>query len=145
MNPTPEKPTLKKARQAAAKKVARVSGVKDFISKEQRQELALARERGKKKPAFGKVDAFTAEIVARFGFEVYKAWNRGEISPQKMNAWISAERVREKAVRLETLNILVAAVAGANNPDKNGHTPKSLKAATKNLKKISNEIKEASR
>lgn len=143
MSQTPEKPTLQKARQVALKKVARVS---DFITKEQKEQLALARAKGQKKHIhFDNVDAISAEIVSRFGYDVYKAWNTEEISNKKMMAWIMAERTREKATRLEMLNIIVSAVAGANNAGKNGQAPKSLKAATKNLKRLATEIKEASK
>ena len=140
------KPTLKQARKVAEKKATKVYRPSDFISKEQKQKLELARAKGQKQHVnFDTVDAYSAEIVSRFGYDVYKAFNSGEISMKKMAAWISAERVREKTKMLSALNTIVAAVAGSNNPDKNGRAPKSLKAATKNLKTLSAEIKEASK
>lgn len=140
-------PTLKMAREAAAKKATvRASRPSDFLTKDQQFELALAREKGKRQHIhFSEVDAYVAEIIARFGYNAYKDWNAGLIKNETMARWIVAERTREKAKTAQMLNVIVSAVAGANNPTKNGQAPKSLKAATKNLKKISNEIKEASR
>lgn len=144
--PNPTRPTLKKAREVAIKKTTSVSGVADFLSKDQQNELKLARARGQKKHAkFDAIDAYAAEITARFGYETYLAWNSGKIANKKIASWIYAERTREKIQQLEVLNTLVSAIAGANNPDKSGHAPKSFKAATKNLKRIANEIREISK
>lgn len=141
-----DRPTLAKARQAVEKKTAKVYRPSDFLTKQQIDDVKLAKEKGVKRHIhFDSVDAYSAEIVARFGYDAYRAWNAGEITNKKMAAWISAERTREKSRRLESSHILVSAIAGANNPGKNGQAPKSLKAATKNLKRLSNEIKEATK
>ena len=55
-----------------------------------------------------------------------------------MAKYIQAERAREARNRLMIENIIVASVAGANNATKNGHPPKSLKAAIKMLKNEQN-------
>ena len=81
-----------------------------------------------------KIDAYIAEIIARFGYDTYVAWKNGEISEEYMIRYIEAERVRESRRDLKIESLIVASVAGANHPDKNGHLPKSLKNAIKIIK-----------
>lgn len=56
--------------------------------------------RRKKREKFGKTDAYVAEIIARFGYETYKARNADEIDDAKMIRLIEAERARERGVWL---------------------------------------------
>lgn len=123
--------TLKQAKKTAEEKTFRAS---DFLTQEQVEEVKKSNIRGKKKADFDEIDAFIAEILARFGYDAYVAWKFGEISEEKMLKYIKAERAREVKNRLMIENVIVASIAGANNPTKGGHMPKSLKTAIKILK-----------
>lgn len=123
--------TLKKARETAQVKAFRAS---DFLTDEQIDEVHESNAKGKKSAGFNEIDAYIAEIIARFGYETYVAWKFGEIGEEQMAKYIEAERARETRSRLMIENVIVASVAGANNPTKGGHMPKSLKSAIKMLK-----------
>ena len=119
-----------------AKKVAEVKNFRasDFLTKEEIDEVHESNIKGKKNTGFDKIDAYIAEIIARFGYDAYVAWKFGEIDEKHMAKYIQAERAREARNRLKIENIIVASVAGANNATKGGHPPKSLKTAIKMLK-----------
>ena len=123
--------TLKQAKEAAAVKTFRAS---DFLTKEELDEVHESNAKGKKNTGFDVIDAYIAEILARFGYDTYVAWKFGEIDEKHMAKYIQAERAREARNRLMIENIIVASVAGANNATKGGYPPKSLKAAIKMLK-----------
>lgn len=123
--------TLKKVQETARVKTSRVS---DFLTKEQIDEVHESNIKGKKKASFNEVDAYIAEIIARFGYDAFVAWKFGEIDENHMTKYIEAERAREARNRLTLENIIVASIAGANQPTKGGHAPKSLKMAIKMLK-----------
>lgn len=127
---TPEL-TLKKAKETAKVKSFRAS---DFLTDEEVEEVHTSNIKGKKRTSFDAIDAYIAEIIARFGYDTYVAWKFGEIDEAHMLKYIEAERAREARNRLMIENIIVASVAGANNPTKGGHMPKSLKTALKMLK-----------
>lgn len=122
---------LENVKETAKVKVSRAS---DFLTDEQIEEVHKSNARGAKKTKFSTVDAYIAEILSRFGYETYVAWKFGEISEENMLHFIQAERAREAQNRLTLENIIVASVAGANQPTKNGHAPKSLTTAIKMLK-----------
>ena len=121
--------TLSKARE-------RVSRVSDFLTDEEKDKLRKANARGKKdtKP-YDAIDAYTAEILGRFGYDTYLAWQSGVFPADKMNRMLAAERVREKSRLLTLEAIIISACAGANHPTKSGHSPKSLKTAINIFKK----------
>lgn len=123
--------TLDNAREAAKVKTFRAS---DFLTKEEMDEVHESNIKGKKNENFDVIDAYIAEILARFGYDTYVAWKFGEIDERHMMKYIEAERAREARNRLMVENVIVASVAGANNPTKGGHPPKSLKTAIKMLK-----------
>lgn len=123
--------TLNNVKKAAKVKTFRAS---DFLTEEQIEEVHESNIKGKKSATFDRIDAYIAEIIARFGYDTYVAWKFGEIDEVHMAKFIAAERAREARARLRLENIVVAAVAGANNPIKGGHAPKSLKTAIKMLK-----------
>lgn len=118
--------TLNKVKETAKVKNFRA---RDFLTDEQVEEVKAANIKGKKKSSFDAIDAYIAEIIARFGYDTFVAWKFGEISEIQMAKYIEAERSRDAMQRLMIENIIVASVAGANNPTKGGQTPKSLKAA----------------
>lgn len=105
----------------------------DFLSEEEQQQLHEANQKHKEK-AFDEVDAFCAEVLARFGFDTYKAWLSGFIEHEKMLRFIAAERAREDGLMLPLMGTILLANAGANNPGKNGHAPKSLRSAQELIK-----------
>lgn len=123
--------TLDNAKKAAKVKTFRAS---DFLTKEEMDEVHESNIKGKKNENFDVIDAYIAEILARFGYDTYVAWKFGEIDERHMMKYIEAERAREARNRLMIENVIVASVAGANNPTKGGHPPKSLKTAIKMLK-----------
>ena len=52
-----------------------------------------------------------------------------------MIRYVKAERAREIRRDLGLKSVIVASMAGANQPTKHGHAPRSLKTAIKMLKK----------
>lgn len=123
--------TLNKVKETAKEKTFRAS---DFLTQEQIEEVKESNIKGKKSVGFDEIDAYIAEIIARFGYDTYTAWKTGEIDESRMVKYIQAERVRDVKNRLALESLLVGAMAGANNHTKSGHTPKSLKAAFQILK-----------
>lgn len=131
--------TLKQAKEQVKVRNHRVS---DFLSGEQMSEIHANNAKvSQKRRKFNQVDAFIAEILSRFGWEVYQAWKSELISQDQIVRYIEAERARDARERLRLENLIVAAVAGANHPTKNGSAPKTLKAAFEILKNDSKEAK----
>ena len=123
--------TLNKVKQNAKVRNFRAS---DFLTEKELDEVHESNLKGKKTKGFDVIDAYIAEIIARFGYDTYVAWKFGEIGEEQMAKYIKAERARDVQNRLMIENIIVASMAGANNPTKSGHMPKSLKTAIKMLK-----------
>jgi len=132
--------TLNKVRETAKKREFRAS---DFLTQDQMDEVHRSNLNSKNSTKFDEIDAYIAEILARFGYDAYVAWKFGEIGEEQMAKLIMAERAREARNRLPLENIIVASMSGANNPTKGGHAPKSLKAAIKMLKHEENLAKGA--
>lgn len=136
---TPEL-TLKNIRESSklleAQKTFRVS---DFLTKEE-QEAKKKRKKRKKQPKrkFNTVDSKVAEIIARFGYEVYQKWDNYEIDDEKMERLLAAERAREKAYILPLESIVAHLVKDCIKRNKKEKKPKGPKEATKILK---NEVK----
>lgn len=122
---------------------ARVVRVSDFISNDKKIELKLAQEAraARKKRSFDDIDAYSGEILGRFGYDAWSAWQSGLIRADKMLKMVLAERARTKRELIGLESIILASVAGANNPTKHGHAPKSLKNAIKILKSEQNQAK----
>ena len=119
-----------------AKPVVRTVRVSDFLTSEQKAEIQKAREEktALKTRGFDEIDAYSAEILGRFGYEAWQAWQCGQIKAGKMARLVQAERARAKRELLGLEGLILAAVSGANNPTKGGHAPKSLKNAIKIFK-----------
>lgn len=134
---TDEQPTLAKIRKEALPETENLVRLSDFLSDQEKEELQASNLRGKaeQKP-YDDVDAFEAEMLARFGYQAYKAWLNGEFDEAQMARMIAAEREREKQLLAPILAMVYSANAGANNGDKNGHAPKSLRIAQDILQKI---------
>lgn len=111
------------------KSVERNVRVSDFLTKKQKVEIEQAREKkalqGDKR-GFDDIDAYSAEILARFGYDSWQAWQCGQIKQEKMVKMVLAERARDKQRLLGLEGLILAVGAGANNPTKSGHAPKSL-------------------
>lgn len=115
----------------------RKSGVSDFLTKEEQEEYKVVKTRSRrrrKQPKFGKVDAYMAEIIARFGYDTYKAWNADEIDDTKMIRMIEAERARERAAWLPIESLLRAVIQGGVPTFKPKKKPPIAKEVTKILK-----------
>lgn len=106
----------------------------DFLSESEQEQLreANAKPAVQIKP-YDEIDAFAAEILARFGWQTYQAWQGGEISTDKMLRYVAAERARAERDRLPLETLIFLSVAGSNHPGKNGKPPKSLASAHKLL------------
>lgn len=128
---TPDKLTLDNVKKTIKKHEYRAS---DFLTDKQMEEVHQSNIKGKKNNSFDAVDAYIAEILARFGYDAFVAWKFGEISEIQMAKYIEAERARDARNRLALENVIVTSVAGANNPAKGGHMPRSLKTAINILK-----------
>lgn len=116
--------------QNVTKKITQVREAKasDFLTNDEIAEIHESNIKGKKSLGFDEIDAYVAEIIARFGYDTYVAWKDGDISEERMVKLVQAERVRDVKNRLALESIIVGSMAGANNPV-HGHAPKSLKAA----------------
>lgn len=123
--------TLNSVRKSAKVKTYRAS---DFLTDQEVEEVRRSNLKGKKSPKFDQVDAYIAEILARFGYDSYMAWKNGDITEKDMAHYLLAERAREARLRYKLTSILVHAVAGANHRNKNGQLPKTLKIADELLK-----------
>lgn len=134
--------TLKNV-QKEAQSITRVHRVSEFLSNEQKIKLKLAQEDrvATRKRGFDAIDAYSAEILARFGYDTWMAWQNGQIRADKMLKMVLAERARAKRELLGLESIILASCAGANNPTKGGRIPKSLKNAIKILKSEQNQAK----
>ena len=119
----------------------RVFRASDYLSEKELEEIHKSNAKGKKivRP-FDDVDAFGAEILARFGWDSYQAWLCGEFDMDKALRFVAAERARDKQTIVHLEALILSAMAGANNPDSHGHMPKSLRQANDIFKK---EIKQA--
>lgn len=102
----------------------------DFLSQSEMDELHEANaNRGKIVKKYDEIDAFEAEILERFGWAAFQAYQNGVIAIEQMTRYIYASRARDAADRYALESLILAAVAGANNPNKHGKAPKSLKQA----------------
>ena len=126
--------TLNQAKQTVGVRNHRAS---DFLTEDEKEEVQKSNAKGNEKKAnsFDAIDSYVAEIISRFGYDAYMSWKAGDISEMQMLKFVEAERARDARNRVILESVIVASVAGANNPTKSGQTPKSLKAAMNILKK----------
>lgn len=126
---TAEKNTLKSI-QSSPKVAGQNFRPSDFLSQSEIDELHEANaNRGKIDKRYDDVDAFESEILERFGWDTFQAYQNDTISIEQVSRYIFAARARDAADRYALESLIVAAVAGANNPNKHGKAPKSLKQA----------------
>lgn len=109
--------TLERVKESQKAAPVHVSRLSDFVSSDQLKELHDRNAKGSvRRKAFDMVDAYVAEIMARFGYEAYKDWNMGIIPDSKMRRLVAAERAREMALinNMETV-ITLGSIAGATS------------------------------
>lgn len=126
---------MNEIKQRPVVKQDRVHRASDFLTNEELKELREVNAQGKtvRKP-YDEVDAYCAELLARFGWEAYQAWLHGDFDPEKAMRFIAAERARQKRDILPFETIVVSSVAGANHPNKHKTAPKGLKQAIRLIK-----------
>lgn len=96
-------------------------GVSDFLTTKQVEELhTVAATSRKKQPLFDPIDAFVAEIVARFGYDVYLKWSAGEIDHNWLTRMLNAERARDKQqfLSLEAIVYSMVSASMSKKPQK---------------------------
>lgn len=131
-----EQPTLNSIRKSPKfEKVVRLS---DLVSKEEKAKLRPAKP--KKKRLYDNIDAFVAEVIARFGYEVYQKWNSGDIPTKTLQKWVLAERARDRAQFIPLEGVIAHMVGACIRRNKKEKAPKGPKEAQKI---ISLEIKAA--
>lgn len=125
--------SVTKSPKVAQGKVTRLT---DFMTAEQRLELQRINytARSPKKRKFDEIDALAAEILARFGWEAYKAWQEGEIETDRMMKYLLAERARERGRLLNAEAMMLAMIGSCVQKPKKGGTPKGVKLAQKIFK-----------
>lgn len=143
--------TLQTARETLKDK-EQVFRASDFLPARKVQELHEINARGRKivRP-YDEIDAFAAEVLARFGWQAYRAWKtqerdeKGQIimTTDQLFKYIAAERARVTAESLPLQYTVVGAMAGANHPTKSKSAPKSLKNTIKFLKEQQKKAKGA--
>lgn len=132
--------TLKNIRKSPKLQPAgRTYQVSDFLTKEQQKaRKARKKQHRKVKCKFNAVDSKVAEIIARFGYDVYVKWDNYEIDDEKMERLLAAERARGKAFILPLESIVTHLVKDCIRRNKKEKKAKGPGAAAKILK---NEVK----
>lgn len=131
-----ERPTLDSIKNSS--KFERVVRLSDLVTKEEKAKLKPTKP--KKKRPYDDIDAFVAEVVARFGYEVYQKWNHGEIDTLMLQKWVLAERARDRAQFIPLEGVIAHMVGACIRRTKKEKAPKGPKEAQKI---ISLEIKAA--
>ena len=134
--------TLQTARESLKDK-EQVFRASDFLPERKIEELHEINARGRRivRP-YDEIDAFAAEVLARFGWHTYRAWKTMErdadgqplMTTDQLFKYIAAERARTTAEGLPLQYTVVGAMAGANRPTKHKNAPKSLKNTIRFLK-----------
>lgn len=106
--------------------------LKDFTTEAEREQLSRARAKAKAKaPKFDAASAISAEILARFGFEAWKAWQNGEISPKQMSAYLAAERGRDLRLLADLETSMAVLFSTVARRQRGKPIPKGFKIAQK--------------
>lgn len=135
-----ERPTLNDIRKSPKfQKVVRLS---DLVTNEEKTKLRAlnAKTSKKKKRPYDDIDAFVAEVIARFGYDVYQKWNNGEIETKTLQKWVLAERARDRAQFIPLEGVIAHMVGACIRRNEKERAPKGPKEAQKI---ISLEIKTA--
>lgn len=125
--------TLGNVKQSAKLVGGRVYQASDFMTKDERLELQKRHYTAKssRPKRFDQVDALVAEILARFGWETYKAWQNGELTTERMVRLLCAERARARAEKLSLEAILLSMIGACVQKPKSGGIPRGVRNAHK--------------
>lgn len=97
--------------------------VSDFVSREEVEQLHKNNlKRAKTKENYDPIDAMEAEIVARFGYEVYKDWQSGELDNTRVVRWILAERARDAQGRVMIESVIANGFSACYQTKKGGRS-----------------------
>lgn len=131
--------TIKSILDDREKETVTVYRTSDFIDEEDRKKLDAANAKGReKKKQFDDVDSLVGEIIARFGYDTYLAWDSGEFDDDKMSRIIMAERARDRQQFIPIESIQFALGAAQIHKEKNKPAPKGYSTA---LRIMEEEIK----
>lgn len=111
--------------------------VSDFLTEEEKQARAKRKKERRKaraKRKFTTTDLIVAEIIARFGYEVYQKWDNYEIDHEKMMRLLEAERARERAGWLPMEAVVAQLVKDCIKRYKKEKKPTGPKEAAKIIK-----------
>lgn len=125
--------TLENIKKTSPKfKTAKAVQASDVLTKAEQDTIRRNRAAGKpSKRRYDDIDAMMAEIIARFGYDTYKAFNNGEIGAEKMMRFLYAERAREASGKLDLYGIIMAMVGSCIRRQKGQPAPKGPKIAQK--------------
>lgn len=110
-------------------KFERVVRLSDLVTKEEKAKLKPTKP--KKKRPYDDIDAFVAEVVARFGYGVYQKWNHGEIDTLTLQKWVLAERARDRSQFIPLEGVIAHMVGACIRRTKKEKAPKGPKEAQK--------------
>ena len=126
---TAEDYTLQNVRKSL-KPTVRVSRPSDFLTSEEKQKLRESNAKGKKNlKKFDDIDAYAAEILARFGYDAYMAWNAGTIPAEQMQKYVLAERSRDTSAMMALYGVIMSMVGACVKKEKGAPAPKGPKVA----------------
>lgn len=113
----------------------------DFLTSQEQADLRKSNEKGKKnRKKFDEIDAYAAEILARFGYDAYMAWNAGVIPSENMNRYLLAERSRDTSGMIALYGLIMSLGSSMIKKERGKPAPKGPKIARKILQE---EIKKA--
>ena len=115
--------------------------VRDLLSSDEITEVKLDRQRRKQaeRIEFDAIDVFVAELIARFGYDFYRAWkdpDNTDITTEKAIRFLYAERLRDLEPLYDIASTVAMAAAGAQQPTKNKRVNKGMRGLSKKLKQF---------
>jgi len=122
--------TLEKVKESSKLRSGGVFQASDFLDDDEKREIKIARAtKSKPKRRYNEIDAFVAEMTARFGYDFYQQWAKGAIPTSRVNKMLAAERAREKSKLLGFEAIVITAVSSCIKREKGQPKPKGMKLA----------------
>lgn len=104
--------TLEDIKKSPKLQPKREFGVSDFLTTEEMARLHKATQKSKQtRRLFDQVDSLVAEIIARFGYDVYLRWSAGEIEHEWLVRMLNAERARDKQNLLSLEGVIIKMVS----------------------------------
>lgn len=121
-------------REAMAERRGKNYTIEDFATEEEIKFIEEANSKPQVK-RFDVASAISAEVLARFGFDAWKAWQNGDISVSDMNAYLSAERGRERELLVELELIVQGMLSAQIKRERNRSIPAGVKNAREVIKR----------